>query len=885
MAATKASSAQQLTYSVGKLGGSKTRNSVTVSRVTPKPKDGGGTRPPPASGKGGRGDRSFKGKSSLRCKQISGFACCLSAALSRVGFACNQQILIEHLQKLLEFEPDDQLAKVFKRFLAEYFSRGTCQELPEGCGVTPTKLFPGFIQRWITKHLRKSGRHRLKFLWNLLQCKDLANPVPKEMIREAYSKHAKVLSSVGSTPKHILELMRPYFRDFFEGCKFIEKTYLPPQTAYYHSKRSEGGCLSYLQKQGILRPNNFYDWKSNECVEPVVIHLTGPTGVGKSHLSRLIAAEISRRFGFSIPNVYEKPIACEFWDGYSRQLVSTIDDAFSLTDDGAELSQLLQICSPIKTVLPMADLKNKGMTFTSPFLIITSNHVCGVGVSSIRNMEAVKRRITPAYRLLRRSNRTYTYQMEHFGPQNGEQTVGPTLSLELDKLLKLIVESSLTAYENRNCSGTIRQDIITNSLKREEGLSLRFPIYPPEVNCVKAVAIPEPLKVRMITKGQELSWLLKPIQKMLWNRLGDYKCFELTHGPKIDLDFISSWEGKSGVFVSGDYEAATDNLHMDIMELAIEMLCPYVPERYHSWLRWEAHEHDIEYPTWTELPKIRQTRGQLMGSLLSFPILCLANAAILGITMGKDLKDLQALINGDDILFCARPRKVRDWKKNTKLIGLKPSVGKNYESNKFCSINSQLLIRDERGNFELAATGGFKGACGKDHLSNIKISLQLDSYETTVLRFKRVLQKTPQSIDIPTEFGGLGYQFNGEPTNLDKRIYMYLLCKHHMNTLYQTSEYLISRIPNHLLRIYGNVLGGSRRSFVELPDEPTTELKCFDFKEFKHFNKVVDRTPSLRERLRNMDLTKEVPLNLIRSSTILLKRSDESILSNLRMRI
>lgn len=830
-----------------------------------------------------RGDRSFKGKSSLRCKQISGFTCCLLAALSRAGFHCNHQKLFHHLEDGLKGVKDDQLAKVFKTELAYFFSRGMKQELPEG-HIDGFRLFPRIVLNWIQKSIFLKGfPKRVKFLWNLLQCKDLAEPVPKSMILKAYEKHRDILSSVGESPKYVLDAMRPYFREFFSGCKFTNKTRLPPQTAYYNSTRQNGGCLKFLEKEGIIKPNIYYDRKSSDRIEPVVIHLTGVTGVGKSFLSKTIALELSKRFGFKFSDCYDKPIGCDFWDGYSNQLVVTIDDAFSKIDDGNELTGLLQICSPIKTVLPMAKLNQKGTCFTSPFLIITSNHTAGIGMCSIRNREAIFRRLNPSIEILRRSGRTYTYAYKTV-TSTGE-TLGPTLSTDFSKLVEKIVGDALASFETKD-QGTLRQEIITSSLKREQGLSLRFPLQPPETNFVKACAIPEPLKVRMITKSQELSWALKPIQVSLWERLGDFKCFSLTHGPEIDLSFVESFLKKGKVLVSGDYESATDNLHMDVMALAIEILCEYAPQEYHDWLRWEAFSHDIEYPAWTCLKTIRQTRGQLMGSLLSFPILCIANAAILGIVKKQELSELEGLINGDDILFADFPSKVKSWKKNTKLIGLKPSIGKNYISNRFGSINSQLLCVGEGGNVEWCATGGFKGAYNEKYLMNIRHALRVDSPEATVCRFKRILKATPQSIDIPWQWGGLGNEWRKTPEPIDKRIYMFLLNEKHTSTLYEGKEFSYVRIPSHLMKKYGNVLGLSTRAFVEIPDEKSiTELVPFDFKKFRRFNKTIDRTPLLRARLASMDLEREIPLDLLKSETVRVNNMDKSVLENLRIRL
>jgi hypothetical protein len=64
--------------------------------------------------------------------------------------------------------------------------------------------------------------------------------------------------------------------------------------------------------------------------------------------------------------------------------------------------------------------------------------------------------------------------------------------------------------------------------------------------------------------------------------------------------------------------------------------------------RYEVSPHLIEYPDGVG----KQTSGQLMGSLLSFPLLCFLNDFIIshsGFERGK------YLINGDDVVALGSP--------------------------------------------------------------------------------------------------------------------------------------------------------------------------------------------------------------------------------------
>jgi hypothetical protein len=98
----------------------------------------------------------------------------------------------------------------------------------------------------------------------------------------------------------------------------------------------------------------------------------------------------------------------------------------------------------------------------------------------------------------------------------------------------------------------------------------------------------------------------------------------------------------------------------------------------------------------TEL-KFHQENGQLMGNVLSFIILCLANYFAYHISHEKFLKRTLklwnvpfALFNGDDTAFKTRQAHYDVWMETIKEFGFQPSAGKNYFSDKFIQLNSEL---------------------------------------------------------------------------------------------------------------------------------------------------------------------------------------------------
>nr|QPB10709.1 MAG: polyprotein [Loch Leven virus] len=107
--------------------------------------------------------------------------------------------------------------------------------------------------------------------------------------------------------------------------------------------------------------------------EPVVLYLYGERGCGKSLLSMAIAVKICKALGLDpSSNIYTKPVGASYWDGYANQAVCLIDDIGQNTDD-ADWADFCQLVSGCPYRLNMAGLDQKGVHFTSPYIICTSN--------------------------------------------------------------------------------------------------------------------------------------------------------------------------------------------------------------------------------------------------------------------------------------------------------------------------------------------------------------------------------------------------------------------------------------------------------------------------------------------------------------------------------
>jgi hypothetical protein len=174
-----------------------------------------------------------------------------------------------------------------------------------------------------------------------------------------------------------------------------------------------------------------------------------------------------------------------------------------------------------------------------------------------------------------------------------------------------------------------------------------------EENVAEPVGLAESLKIRVITKGPPfIQTVLRCIQKKMHSVMRRRKTFTLIGTPvteKIILDALGSNLSEDEAYLSGDYEDATNNLEAWVSETIANAVADelklYPVERRLFIAALTRH-------TIRGLP---QQRGQLMGSIVSFPVLCIAVAAIArwaleaGTLRKWLLKDAPLLDNGDDL--------------------------------------------------------------------------------------------------------------------------------------------------------------------------------------------------------------------------------------------
>jgi hypothetical protein len=773
--------------------------------------------------------------------------------------------------------------------IAQYFSFKMNQELPDIDDIS-LKIFSQNQDNLIMDRLNTvSLIKRKRILFSLLQCKDLANKIPDSMIKESYKKHRDVLSTVRKTPQEIINFVRQYARQFASSVSkyYSNITPLALTTAPYECTRSQGGTRSYLEPNLVF--NRQHRIKTLTRIDPVVIHLTGKPGIGKSFISEFLIRKLADAFSIRKENArYSRSMACEHWDGYEGQLIAQIDDIFTERDGTKDAKQLIQMCSNAQWVVPMADLKSKGKLFNSEFLILSSNQRFQNN-AYINCDEAINRRVyRPAFFIESFNKKTGNYIFwETNSPDNmyNQQSHKPLIG-DLNYVVNHIFNYSMKTYNERIESLSLIDDKqykkifmpIVQGKEFEFNCGYEYDPCPNSIPIVKAHAIPEPLKVRMITKGEAQNWVLKPLQKAMHKALKDFPCFRLTSGQSIINNFKKAKCGMD--FLSGDYSAATDNLNMDIMYNIVDELIKVLPKEIIPFVLRESGPHLIEYPKDAQLEPVLQTNGQLMGSLLSFPILCVANAATYGIASNcEDLVDLQCLINGDDIVFRDYDKVILRWKNIASKMGLIPSVGKNYQAKDWFTINSQFvycgcnsnnLLVNPSESFNLL----WSHKATKGDIDTLRESCKRFDKGLIVKQLKSQLRKTPRSLDISTKHGGLGIEDTRQPTQTDCEINLMCYLKNKIKLLTQCDEWCLVEVPKielQKLNLLDLVCAGSiegqyppkRPSVIKeealLPtfkDIKTLESESVndEWRDLHNFRKFYNNIPELRNFIRSKKL-------------------------------
>jgi hypothetical protein len=447
----------------------------------------------------------------------------------------------------------------------------------------------------------------------------------------------------------------------------------------------------------------------------------------------------------------------------------------------------------------------------------------------------------------------------------------------------------------------------------------------------------EPLKARIITSGPaQLYHWARMYQKYIHSKLKRYPTFHLIGQPNRSETLTEHLRGvklKEGWYwVSGDYDAATDGL------------CPSISKQYcnsvsdqmgfscnERQLCYKAMcEHIIHYPEWSKLDPVYQNWGQLMGSPKSFPALCVANAASFWLAVeefeGKRIRFDELigayglLINGDDIIFKSNDKLQKIWRRITTNIGLTPSIGKNFQSRDWFTINSRCYRVTYSGKFvstiadishlDCGLIQGISKVQGDTRLdSDLEVEAQLLanidkinqctkylpegestlSYDAFMFHNMKMLKESPRSWILPQYLGGLGIKlpFSDQSISIQQKLVAgHILEPSRFNTSLLSIPKPKGPIGNSFGKILNQlrfrsyraplmgVINGSLTKTYSLPDVSRWELsnerierRQKTFSEIKQ--SLVDRNPGYLGFLNKIDWKSVVDMGEVETPLLL----------------
>lgn len=208
---------------------------------------------------------------------------------------------------------------------------------------------------------------------------------------------------------------------------------------------------------------------------------------------------------------------------------------------------------------------------------------------------------------------------------------------------------------------------------------------PPLSRVCKVASIKEAGKIRVVTINDVQQHRIRPLHNTLYSHISRFPW--LLRGdahPSRFKEFSSHCKGE--VFVSGDYEAATDNIPLELYQhllREVRKTSTYVPSCI-----WDEAEAYTQCTLDDGGKLYEQRRGQLMGSFLSFPFLCLTNYLIFKFLVRRDVP---VRINGDDIVFRSTVEEAERWMDGVSKCGLVLSKGKTLVNGRFFSLNSAFF--------------------------------------------------------------------------------------------------------------------------------------------------------------------------------------------------
>nr|QGH82161.1 polyprotein [Goat enterovirus] len=131
----------------------------------------------------------------------------------------------------------------------------------------------------------------------------------------------------------------------------------------------------------------YIQFKNKQRIEPVCLLIHGTAGMGKSLATSIIGRKLAE---YEHSEVYAIPPDSDHFDGYQQQAVVVMDD-LNQNPDGKDMVAFCQMVSTVPYHVPMAALEEKGMLFTSAYVLASTNSG-SIHPPTVSNSKALSRR-------------------------------------------------------------------------------------------------------------------------------------------------------------------------------------------------------------------------------------------------------------------------------------------------------------------------------------------------------------------------------------------------------------------------------------------------------------------------------------------------------------
>nr|WAK75244.1 MAG: RNA-dependent RNA polymerase [Narnaviridae sp.] len=275
----------------------------------------------------------------------------------------------------------------------------------------------------------------------------------------------------------------------------------------------------------------------------------------------------------------------------------------------------------------------------------------------------------------------------------------PELDVDhLARFKKAVAQQVRTGW-NEGCFPYVPTGNATESFRRKEGGSWNKEDFSVTCDVSHIVSSGKPRIVTLYSG--ENSRILYPLHQALYKSL-QREGWLLVGSPTDER--VSSL-GETGTYVSVDYKSATDNIRAEYCRAMIQVL----KEKAKGLTDEQRAALDVVGELRFDDDDRVALRGQPMGSLISFPLLCLINKACVDLALSdlaeagkitwKQFRAHRCLINGDDLLYreFGNSRDILDGiLHNGALAGLIVNEEKTMVSTVYGEINSTVFMHGRK---------------------------------------------------------------------------------------------------------------------------------------------------------------------------------------------